>query len=490
MAPCWPGPDRGAWVAEQPIIVLFHRDLRTADHPALSAAAATQMPVIPLYVWDPVTPGPRVPGGASKWWLHHSLESLGKRLEAAGSPLVLRVGKTIQTALELARTENAAALYFTRGYEPWWREVEDGLQKACDGHLKVKRFSGRLLLEPEDVSTGSGEPYKVYTPFWNAVAGKALRQPRPAVERLRAPARQVKSVPLEDLELLPTRPNWAAKFSGLWEPGSEGAERRLRDFTEEAIDAYHEERNRPDRPGTSRLSPHLHFGEISPAQCWAAVEAATGNRWGQGAETFLKEIAWREFSYHLLFHYPWLPDQAFRKGFRQFPWREDDAALNAWQQGKTGYPIVDAGMRQLWATGWMHNRVRMIVASFLTKNLLLSWQTGEQWFWDCLVDADLASNSAGWQWVAGSGVDAAPYFRVFNPVAQGQRFDPEGAYVRTWVPELAALDAKHIHAPWEAPAQFLKGSGVELGRNYPHPIVDHKKTRERALAAFEKIKGK
>jgi deoxyribodipyrimidine photo-lyase len=286
------------------------------------------------------------------------------------------------------------------------------------------------------------------------------------------------------------KPDWAVGFSDVWTPGEDAARNRLNNFLRSGVAEYHERRNRPDLAGTSRLSPHLHYGEISPRQCWQrarAIAEAHPER-GKGVEVFLKELLWREFSYHQLAQHPRMPDAPVREPFADFPWKNDAKALRSWQRGRTGYPIVDAGMRELWTTGWMHNRARMITGSFLVKHLLQPWQKGEAWFWDTLVDADLANNATSWQWVTGSGVDAAPYFRIFNPQKQAETFDPDGAYVRTWCPELAKLPAPLIHAPWEAPAEILEKAGVKLGRTYPHPIVDHKEARARALAAFESLK--
>ncbi len=472
-----------------PTIVLFRADLRVSDHPALTQAAKSG-PVVPLFVYDTDAAGTWAPGGASRWWLHHSLAALAESLAEIGSPLVIRHGDTVEQALDVAQASKAGAIYWSRGAEPWWRSVEDRLYPACkDAGLTVKRFAGQLLIDPDDIRTKSGDVYKVYTPFWKSVAERPQRKPLPAVKELAAADGRLDSLDLDALELLPTKPDWSGGFTPLWTPGEAGAHARLNSFLAEGLAAYDDERNRPDRQGTSRLSPHLHHGEISPAQCWAAVASEMDRDPSAGAETFLKEIVWREFSYHLLYHWPNLPEAPFRQAFAQFPWREDAAQLKAWQSGQTGYPIVDAGMRELWETGWMHNRVRMIVGSFLTKNLLLPWQFGEAWFWDCLVDADLASNAASWQWVSGSGADAAPYFRIFNAVTQGERYDPDGAYVRRWVPEIAGLETRYIHAPWTAPASALKDANVTLGETYPEPIVDHKETRERALNAYEKIKG-
>jgi deoxyribodipyrimidine photo-lyase len=347
-------------------------------------------------------------------------------------------------------------------------------------------------MEPWRIKTRQGEPYKVFTPFW-----KALRAAMPPDRPLAAPehVRGVMSGPesdrLDDWGLLPTMPDWAGGLREAWTPGEAGARARLEAFLEEGLDRYADGRDRPDRSGTSRLSPHLHFGEVSPRQAWHGALGAQASRDlpERQVGAFLRELGWREFCLHLLHHWPRLPVQAWRSDFAAFAWAEDRAGLSAWQAGRTGYPIVDAGMRELWRTGWMHNRVRMVAASFLVKHLLIPWQDGEAWFWDTLVDADLASNAANWQWVAGSGADAAPYFRIFNPVLQGRRFDPDGAYVRQWVPELGRLPANHVHAPWEAPAAVLEGAGVRLGIDYPHPLVDHKAARKRALAAFDAIRG-
>lgn len=480
-------------MADRPIVVLFHRDLRTEDNPALLSASETGAPVIPLYIEDNEAAGDWVIGGASRWWLHHSLVALQKSLEALGSPLVLRAGTSVDVLKDLASSHDIAAIYMSRGYEPWVRSREEKVHEAfASNGVEVKRFQARLLLDPDHIRTKTGAIYKVYTPFWRALSAKGARPPVAAPEHLKAPDAAIESDRLEDWDLLPTKPDWSGGFTPLWQPGSPGAAQRFETFLDDHLHNYDELRNRPDLPGTSRLSPHFQFGEISPAACFETVSRihADDKKRATGAETFLKELVWREFSYHLLYHFPHLPVAPFKEQFNDFPWREDEGSLKAWQRGQTGYPIVDAGMRELYATGWMHNRVRMIVGSFLTKNLLLPWQLGEAWFWDCLVDADLASNSASWQWVSGSGADAAPYFRIFNPVSQSERYDPDGDYIRRWVPELAALSKKDIHAPWEAPQLALRQAGVELGVGYPQPIVDHKKTRQRALDAYEEIKLK
>jgi deoxyribodipyrimidine photo-lyase len=472
------------------IIVWFRQDLRLADNRALTAAATAGAEVLPVYVLDEETPGCWKPGGASRWWLHHSLASLADRLETAGSRLVLRRGSAREVLARLATETGAGAIHCTRAYEPWARQLEDDLRVDLAAHgAELRIFPGALLYEPEEIRNRSGEPFKVFTPFWRTLRARGgPARPLPPPSSLRPARCAVESETLAALGLLPAGPDWAGGLRESWRPGEASAAARLERFVE-ALAVYPEQRNRPDLPGTSRLSPHLHFGETSPALCWHAACAAVERKGDDaGLETYLKELVWREFSYHLLVHWPELPEQPLRPEFRVFPWRRDPARLAAWQKGRTGYPIVDAGMRELWATGWMHNRVRMIVASFLIKDLLIAWQNGEAWFWDTLVDADLANNAASWQWVAGSGADAAPYFRIFNPVTQGLKFDPEGAYVRRWVPELARLAAPDVHAPWRAPPGVLAAAGVVLGESYPRPIVDHAAARARALAAFETLK--
>lgn len=475
------------------VLLWLRQDLRLADNRALAAAIQTGGAVVPVYVLDDDAAGGWRAGGASRWWLHGSLEALSSDIAARGARLVLRRGATAAQLRALARETGAGAVYCTRCYEPWAarleREVRDAL--AADG-IELKRFGGNLLLEPEEVRTKAGEPFKVYTPFWRELSGKLRVAPAIAAPKLIPfPKKMPASHDLDAWTLRPTQPDWAAGMREAWVPGEAGATRRLTAFLKQGLRGYADNRNRPDMAGTSRLSPHLHFGEIAPAQIWraASMAAAGGKASDSDLEVFQKEVVWREFAHHLLVHWPHLPEQPFRPEFAAFPWAPDEAMLRAWQRGRTGYPIVDAGMRELWHTGWMHNRVRMIVASFLIKDLRISWQQGEAWFWDTLVDADLAQNAASWQWVAGSGADAAPYFRIFNPVTQGQKFDPAGAYVRRWVPELTRLPDKLIHAPWEADAATLGAAGVALGKTYPRPTVDHAAARAAALAAFERIKS-
>jgi deoxyribodipyrimidine photo-lyase len=359
-------------------------------------------------------------------------------------------------------------------------------------NVKTRQFNGSLLFSPTQVETQQGGPYKVFTPFWRqCLAEPEPGEPLPPPAKLPAPSTWPSTLSLDDLDLEPAL-NWTEGLAEAWEPGEAGAGAELERFLDEALHAYATDRDRPDRRGTSRLSPYLHFGEISPRTIWHAVKEHAAVREGRGlvkgAESYLREVGWREFAHHLLHHFPDTVEEPLRPEFSDFPWADDEEALMAWQRGQTGFPIVDAGMRELWATGWMHNRVRMIVGSFLVKDLLIPWQEGARWFWDTLVDADLANNTLGWQWVAGCGADAAPYFRVFNPILQGKKYDPDGAYVSRWVPELAGLPVRWIHEPWNASAEILEEAGVELGSSYPHPLVDHGEARDRALEAYSLIK--
>jgi deoxyribodipyrimidine photo-lyase len=424
------------------------------------------------------------------WWLHQSLGRLDAALRDAGSRLILRVTSNTGDELgRLVRETGAATILWSRLYEPAVASRDAALEAALRARgLSIETFPGALLLEPREVSNRQGGAFQVFTPFhkshylsWNPEA------PLPAPRTVPAPRRWPRSEALATLGLQPSI-DWAAGIRAAWTPGRAGATAELERFIESGMFAYPDDRDRPDRTGTSRLSPHLHFGEISPREIWWAVAGAAAQRGRRGliagSESYLRQLAWREFGHHLLHHFPHTSGAPLREAFRGFPWRRSAADLRAWQRGRTGYPIVDAGMRELWATGWMHNRVRMIVASFLVKHLLLPWTVGARWFWDTLVDADLANNTLGWQWAAGCGADAAPFFRIFNPMLQGRKFDPEGAYVRRWVPEVERLPAGWIHAPWEAPPMVLDEAGVRLGKDYPRPIVDHAEARSRALAAL------
>jgi deoxyribodipyrimidine photo-lyase len=474
--------------ADAPVIHWFRQDLRLADNPALHAAAATG-PVVPVFVHD--DSGRWAPGGASRWWLDGSLRRLDEALRLMGSRLVIRRGDPVTELAAVAAATGARAIHWGRCYEPGEPELEQRLRSALGAQLELRRFAGRLLHEPETLCTGAGKPFQVFTLFWRAcLAAAEPPAPLPAPARLVAPGVWPPGLTVDDLGLLPRRPDWAGGLREAWQPGEVAAQAALARYLEGPAGRYRSQRDLPGVTGTSRLSPRLHFGEIGVRTVWHATRTAiaAGLPAAEG-EAFLRELGWREFSAHLLFHFPTLPDLPLRSEFAAFPWQSDTALLRAWQRGETGYPIVDAGLRELWTTGWMHNRVRMIVASFLVKDLLLPWQEGEAWFWDTLVDADLANNAASWQWVAGCGADAAPYFRVFNPVLQGRKFDADGAYVRRWVPELAHLPADGIHAPWELPAATLAGAGVVLGRDYPAPVVDHRAARARALDAYAALRA-
>lgn len=477
-----------------PSLVWFRLDLRIADNPALQAAAERGGPVVPLFVLDDAEAGAWGFGGAQRWWLHHSLAALAADLGRRGLRLVLRRGRATEILPELARAAGAGAVYWNRCYEPWRIARDRALKQALAGDgLEVESFNAALLHEPWTVETKQGGPYAVYTPFWRALQQRPVADPLPAPGPMTG-LEGIEGDALDDWNLLPRRPDWAGGLREAWTPGEAAAQARLGAFLQHALADYAAERDRPDLDSTSRLSPHLHFGEIGPRQVWAAVQAFLERRGGPAGQAdgsvrkFLAELGWREFSHHLLYHHPALPEAPWRRQFRSFPWSDDEAAFRAWCRGRTGYPIVDAGMRQLRHEGWLHNRVRMIVASFLVKDLLVPWQRGEAWFRDTLVDADLANNAASWQWVAGCGADAAPYFRIFNPVLQGEKFDPHGDYLRRWLPELCALPERWLHKPWEAPEPVLRAAGLRLGRDYPEPMVDHRRARERALAAFEAVK--
>jgi deoxyribodipyrimidine photo-lyase len=473
-------------------IVWFRQDLRLQDNPAL-LAAASRGAVLPVYILDDAGDGRWPMGGASRWWLHHSLAALDGALRDRGSRLILARGESGAVLAQLIAQTGADAVHWNRRYEPAViaRDAAIKSQLTAAG-VDAKSFAAAVLHEPHTVKNKSGNPFQVFTPYWKHCLTLDVPEPvKLPAGPLAAPAKWPRSLELAELALLPAI-KWDAGFARIWQPGEAGATQRLKKFTAGAMARYADDRNLPDRDGTSALSPHLHFGEISPRQVWWAVKALSKDSGvfppSRGAQVFLSEVGWREFAHHLLYHFPHTPEAPLRSEFAAFPWQKNAEQLRAWQRGRTGYPIVDAGMRQLWTTGWMHNRVRMIVASFLVKHLRLSWQEGAAWFWDTLVDADLAANTLGWQWSAGCGADAAPYFRIFNPILQGPKFDVNGDYVRQWVPELAKLPTELIHAPWEASPLELRAAGVVLGETYPEPIVDHGQARVAALAALESIR--
>ena len=485
-------PSRGLLMAPPPNIIWFRQDLRLADNPALTAAAAAGAPVLGVYILDDETPGRWRMGGASRWWLHHSLAALGRSLAAHGVPLVVRSGRAAPALAKLAAELGAAAVFWNGHLEPYWRQAESEVEQALAAHgVAGRAFGLPLLFDPARVVGRSGGAFKVFTPFWRAcLAAAPPPAPLPPPQRLCGPAGFADGGTLADLRLLPTKPDWAAGLRDAWVPGESAAQARLAAFLDHDLAGYAALRDRPEPGATSRLSPALHFGEISARQVWhaAAMRIAIEPKDAADGHLFLRELGWREFYGRVLLEHPDVADKPMQPRFADFPWASAPSELQAWQQGRTGFPIVDAGMRQLWQTGWMHNRVRMIVASFLTKDLLIPWQDGEAWFWDTLVDADMANNAGGWQWVAGCGTDAAPFFRVFSPVRQGERFDPRGDYVRRWVPELKLLPARWIHRPWDSPPRELDAAGVRLGATYPGPILDHESARKRALAAFASLR--
>jgi deoxyribodipyrimidine photo-lyase len=475
-------------------LVWFRQDLRIADNPALIAAIEARDPIIPIFIHAPAEEGPWPPGGAARWWLHHSLKELQENLAACGSRLCIRAsGDSLSALRALARESGATRVVWNRRYEPAaiLRDREITAALRSDG-LETKSFNSALLHEPWTIRTTSGGPFQVFTPFWRHCASLAdPADPLPAPQALRAPDAWPEALPLDQLSLLARLP-WSHGIQAAWTPGSAAAHALLGEFLTERFDDYASRRDRPGIRGTSRLSPYLHFGEIGPREIWHATRRFAlqrGQHTSWRESHFLRELGWREFAHHLLFHFPETPEQPLRARYAGFPWKSNATTLKAWQRGTTGYPIVDAGMRELWQTGWMHNRMRMVVASFLVKDLLLPWTQGARWFWDTLVDADLASNTLGWQWVAGCGADAAPFFRIFNPVSQGTKFDPDGTYVRRWVPEVSQLTDKWLHRPWEAPASELRSAGVILGSTYPQPIVEHQAARTQALGAYEQLKG-
>jgi deoxyribodipyrimidine photo-lyase len=463
-------------------------DLRLDDNLAL-IWAAQRGAVVPVYMVNDRTL--RTSGGATKWWLYNSLQSLMARI-----PLTIHSGLAAEELPRIAAHCGASAVVWSRGYAPDEIRQSAAVKKALEAAgIEAHSEQGNVLREPMEISNNAGEPMKVFTPYWKRLVamGWAAPQPPPKVQWQKAEG----GMALEAARLAPTKPNWAAKWGALWQPSEAGAEAQAERFFTTGLRGYGELRNRADLPNVSKLSPYIHFGEISVRRLaqLAQQRAASSSGLQPDCDKFLSEIGWREFAHHLLFHYPTLPTQNWKEGFDAYPWRDPEtdasaaADLRAWQQGKTGYPFVDAGMRELWQTGWMHNRVRMVVASFLIKHLRIHWVHGEEWFWDCLCDADSANNAASWQWVAGCGADAAPYFRIFNPFGQGEKFDPSGAYTRQYCPELAALPNEFLQQPWEAPALVLRAADIELGRTYPHPIVNHEAARVAAMEGYQAVKA-
>lgn len=472
------------------VIIWFRQDLRIDDNPALFHAVKTGLNVIPLYIWSPETEGHWAMGSASKVWLHYSLIQLDQDLEKSGSGLVVLRGNPLDILLHLISHHQVKAVFWNRRYEPSIIKRDSVIKKQlrqCD--IAVNSFNASLLYEPHSISNKQGQPYKVYTAFWNAT--QALPEPDPPLPNIRKIVSEKtlpNSLAVEQLELLPSI-QWYDGIKDHWTPGTKHAKQYLKTFLNTMIGDYQQKRDFPAERGISSLSPYLHFGEISPHRVWSSVkQASQGRAISQSATVYLKQLIWREFAHHLLFHFPNTDRKPLREEFNRFPWKKSKSLLRAWQSAETGYPIVDAGMRELWTTGWMHNRVRMIVASFLIKDCLIHWLEGSKWFWDTLTDADLANNSMGWQWVAGSGADAAPYFRIFNPVTQGERFDPDGEYIRKWLPELTDCPDQFIHKPWQATSMDLQLANIKLGQTYPQPVLDHAQARKTALDALKQMK--
>ncbi|WP_045104839.1 cryptochrome/photolyase family protein [Legionella hackeliae] len=465
-------------------IVWFRQDLRLSDNPAFASACNEHEVVIPIFIFDKET---SVLGSAQKWWLHYSLNELANSLADWGLPFVLRAGNPFDILMGLIQESRADAVYWNRCYEPNAIRRDTNIKTALlEQGIAVHSTNGSLLNEPWCIKNQSGDYFKVFTPFWKQCL-KTLAIPKPFTISNHPQKLELHSDVLDDWNLLPKKPNWAFNFSNYWQPGEKGAQEKLKHFIQNKLKRYKTHRDVPIEDATSKLSPHLHFGEISPWEIVRNLELIKVEEQSNlnAIDCFLSELGWREFSYHLLYHFPNLAKDSFREEFDLFPWHSDENLLQYWYQGKTGYPLVDAGMRELWSTGYMHNRVRMIVASFLTKDLFLDWRLGADWFLDTLVDADLANNSASWQWVAGCGADAAPYFRIFNPILQSEKFDPNGDYIRQWVPELSKVGPKYIHQPWLG---SFSQTGITIGKDYPAPIVDHNDARKTALKYYDQIK--
>jgi deoxyribodipyrimidine photo-lyase len=475
-------------------IVWFRRDLRLTDHPALQAAVSAGHQIVPVYIHSPEEEQPWQPGGASRWWLHRSLATLSADLARLGSKLIIRQGSSLEQLRGIAQETGAREIHWNRHYEPALIARDIHVKSALrEAGLLVESHRGNVMFEPWTVKSGAGTPFRVFTPFWKHCLTRLDEVPRPtpAPTALASPTTWPASDILDSLHLNP-RVRWDHGFEDMWTPGEATALDRLESFLEQDAGQYGDQRNRPDLPATSRLGAALHFGEISARQVLTAgrsalARASTADT--AGIDAFIRELGWREFAIHILYAFPHTPESPLDARFNHLAWAHDPNLLDAWRRGLTGIPLVDAGMRQLWHTGWMHNRVRMVVGSFLTKNLGQHWLEGARWFFDTLVDADLAANTLGWQWAAGCGADAAPYYRIFNPTLQSERFDPNRAYIRRWIPEISRLPDAWIHKPYDAPANVLAGSGVVLGRDYPRPVVDLQASRNRALAAYEPVKA-
>lgn len=473
---------------KKPSIVWFRQDLRLQDQPALTAAIEKGGAVIPLFIWAAEEEGEWAPGAASRWWLHYSLENLQKSLAELGLSLIIRQQPTLEALKELIKQTGADKVFWNHCYTPYHMEKDtfiiSELQKEG---IETEQFNERLLFDPRTIFNKEKKPFRVFTPFWkhclkSGEPSSPLKKPKKIKENL--PSFSLDSVELASLNLLPTI-HWDEGIKNYWIPSEKGAHSKLKEDLENVLSNYGKNRNRPDLKSTSELSPYLHYGQISSRIIWHEIR----NHFEDDSlvEPYLRQLMWREFAYSLLYHFPKTTHEPMYPKFEAFAWKKDSQKLHAWQKGLTGYPIVDAGMRQLWNRGWMHNRVRLIVGSFLVKDLMIPWQEGTKWFWKTLVDADLANNTLGWQWIAGCGADAAPYFRIFNPVTQGEKFDLTGDYVRTWIPEIAHLPDEYLHKPWQAPQEVLRQAGIELGVNYPYPIVDHAEARLKALEAFSTI---
>ncbi len=473
-----------------PVILLFRKDLRLHDNAALAKALASKCPIIPVYIHD--AKAGNQDGSMSKWWLHKSLIQLDLSL---GNKLNFFKSSSYECLKQIIQETGAEHIFAGRMYDPHLQKIDDELEKnLAKKSVKFHRNEGYLLKEPQLVKKSDGDDYKIFTPYYKknyAYDKYSIKQPKSFSQKGFDEAKFLKldnSLDIDALELMPKK-KWHQKLEKFWKPGEQGAHERFEHFLNEQIKEYKLNRNRPDLGGTSLLSPHLHFGEISVRYIWHKIlDLMDTQRDVDGHNHFLSEICWREFSYYILHYFPQLQEKNWKEKFDKVEWLNDEKALKAWQMGQTGYPIVDAGMRELWQTGFMHNRLRMICGSFLVKHLLIDWRRGAEWFWDCLVDADIANNSSGWQWVTGSGADASPYFRIFNPIIQGEKFDPDGNFTRKYVPEIAKLPTKYLFKPWEISEQMLQNYGIELGKTYPKPIIDHKQARTRALNAYNKTK--